>query len=72
VQVESRGALLLRVDPRLLFTNVDFGQLPAAEAGSARSFTDAKPAGDQPSINLYNNLKQAGPLYAFSWVPALD
>jgi hypothetical protein len=71
VQVETEGALLLRIDPRLLFTNVDFSQLPPATDGSARSFTDAKEGSDQPSVNLYNNLKQAGPLYAFSWVPSL-
>ncbi len=71
VQVETQGALLLRVDPRLLFTNVDFSQLPPAADGSPRSFTDQS-SSDQPSVNLYNNLKQAGPLYAFSWVPSLD
>ena len=71
VQVETQGALLLRVDPRLLFTNVDFNQLPPAADDGVRTFTDAN-SSDQPSVNLYNNLKQAGPLYAFSWVPSLD
>ena len=72
VRIETQGALLLRIDPRLLFTNVDFNQLPPADDTGSRSFTDAKSATDQPSINLYNNLKQAGPLYDFSWVPSLN
>ena len=75
VQVETEGALLLRVDPRLLFTNVDFSQLPAAVNDSPRAFTDGpdpNQGSDQPSINLYNNLTQAGPLYAFSWVRSLN
>ena len=46
------GALLLRVDPRLLFTNVDFAALPAAGDGFA--FSDDKDTQDQPSRNLYS------------------
>jgi hypothetical protein len=72
VQVESSGALLLRIDPRLLFTNVDFGALTEQNDDGSYSFVDDQDATDQPSVNLYNNLKQAGPLYAFSWVPSLN
>lgn len=68
IQVENRGALLLRVDPRRLFTNVDFGALEAN--GDHFSFKDD--SSDQPSANLYNNLRQGGALYEFSWVPALN
>lgn len=67
VRVESEGALWLRIDPRLLFTNVDFGALEAQ--GDVFVFKDD--SSDQPSANLYNNLKQAGPLYGFSWVAQL-
>jgi hypothetical protein len=67
IRVESTGALWLRVDPRLLFTNVDFGALEAR--GDVYVFKDD--SSDQPSANLYNNLKQAGPLYDFSWVAQL-
>jgi len=70
VQIESSGALLLRIDPRLLFTNVDFGALTQQNDDGSYAFSDGGGASDQPSVNLYNNLKQAGPLYAFSWVPA--
>jgi len=67
VRVENEGALWLRVDPRLLFTNVDFGALEAQ--GDVFVFKDD--SSDQPSANLYDNLKQAGPLYDFSWVARL-
>jgi hypothetical protein len=72
VQVESSGALLLRIDPRLLFTNVDFGALSKQNDDGSFSFRDDRDDTDQPSVNLYDNLKQAGPLYAFSWQPALN
>jgi len=67
IRVESSGALWLRVDPRLLFTNVDFGALEAQ--GAVFVFKDD--SSDQPSAELYANLKQAGPLYDFSWVARL-
>ncbi len=64
IRVHGGGTLWLRVDPRLLFTNVDFGAL-AAE-GDVFVFKDD--SSDEPSKNLYENLKQAGPLYEFSWL----
>jgi hypothetical protein len=71
LQVQTEGALLLRIDPRMLFTNVDFGALSAENSDGSYAFVDSHDATDQPSINLYNNLKQAGPLYALSWVKSL-
>jgi len=67
IRVQSGGALWLRVDPRRLFTNVDFGALAAD--GDGYSFKDD--SSDQPSANLYNNLKQGSELYDFSWVSSL-
>jgi len=64
LRVQSGGALWLRVDPRLLFTNVDFGALEAQ--GDVFVFNDD--SSDEPSKTLYENLKQPGPLYDFSWV----
>jgi hypothetical protein len=67
LRVASSGALWLRVDPRLLFTNVDFGALQAE--GTVFVFKDD--SSDQPSAKLYANLRQAGPLYDFSWAARL-
>ena len=65
--VESDGVLRLRIDPRRLFTNVDFGALAADSDG----FVFKDDSSDQPSANLFNNLTQGGDLYTFSWEPEL-
>jgi hypothetical protein len=62
IRVENGGALWLRVDPRLLFTNVDFGALAAQ--GDVFVFKDD--SSDQPSAKLYDNLTQASGAYEFS------
>jgi len=75
IRITRQGALWLRVDPRRLFANVDFGALSAD--GDHYSFKDD--SSDQPSANLYNNLKAGGnesrspspSLYAFTWVSSL-
>jgi hypothetical protein len=67
LRVEDGGGLWLRIDPRRLFTNVDMGALEAN--GDVFVFKDDST--DQPSANLYNNLKQAGELYDFSWASEL-
>jgi hypothetical protein len=67
IALKKGGSLRLRVDPRLLFLNVDFSALPAF--GDGFGFTDDVTRGDQPSINLYNNLRAAGRLYTLEWVP---
>ncbi|MES1173478.1 MAG: hypothetical protein ABUL62_04040 [Myxococcales bacterium] len=69
IQLTPQGALWLHIDPRRLFTNVDFGTLALASDGEHFAFKDD--SSDQPSANLYNNLKQGGALYAFSWVASL-
>lgn len=69
VQVQAQGGLLLRIDPRLLFVNVDFGALSLDSAQQTYAFKDD--SSDQPSANLYQNLRSAGGLYSFSWAPNL-
>jgi hypothetical protein len=71
VSVQTEGALLLRVDPRLLFVNVDFSALPAGSGVSTFSDDPTSPDYGQPSVNLYANLHAGGSLYTFSWVPHL-
>ena len=67
IRVQHGGALRLRVDPRSLFTNVDFGALEAE--GDVFVFKDD--SSDQPSATLYENLKQAGDSYEVSWLAEL-
>ena len=77
VAVLDEGGLVVRVDPRVLFVNVDFGQLPRGASGYAFSDdpTDTDPSSpsyySQPSANLYRNLHASLNLYSFSWDPSL-
>jgi hypothetical protein len=63
------GTLLLRVDPRPWFANVDFAQLPVADPvhpdpTQRKFFGDGSP-GD-PDANFYRDLRSTAP-YAFNW-----
>jgi hypothetical protein len=71
VVVRATGGLWLRVDPRLLFVNVDFSQLE--KFSDTYGFSDDPTSAQytQPSLNLYQNLHSAGALYTFSWTGAL-
>ena len=64
--IRGDGGLLLRIDPRALFVNVDFGALVAAPGGGFL-FSDDASVTDQPSTNLYANLHAAGSLFTFEW-----
>lgn len=70
IALQSTGGLLLRVDPRLFFVDVDFSQLPAVTGGYAFS-DDPSAAGYAPAgQNLYANLRSVAP-YQFSWEAGL-
>ena len=60
------GSLLLRIDPRGLFGNVDFAKLDPPTTGSTYEFADTSVPG--PSANLYLGLQSRTGVYAFSWV----
>jgi hypothetical protein len=62
LEPRAGGKLLLTVDPRLFFANVDF----TAPASGDYLFPDD--SSDQPSRNLYQNLHSSAP-YRFAWVP---
>jgi len=71
IQLQKTGSLLLRIDPRFLFSNVDFSALPAFGDDGFFFTDDSK---NQPSRNLYSNLLAAGRLglprlYEVEWVP---
>ncbi len=82
VGVQAAGGLLLTIDPRQLFNNVDFGQLANVSGSYVFSDdpSDSNPSSltfySQPSANLYSNLVSAGStngpnLYSFEWDPNL-
>lgn len=67
------GSLLLRVDPRGLFTNVDFDLLPKVSSHPLL-YRFADEASDPASLNLYRGLQDAAPagpshegVYGFTW-----
>jgi hypothetical protein len=70
--VETSGGLLVTVDPRQLFLNVNFSQLTMGPNGTY-AFSDDPTSSDYtaPSRNLYQNLHSAGSLYTFSWSSSL-
>lgn len=60
------GSLVLRVDPRGFFGNVDFGALASAgDSPPLWRFADAPD--DQPSINLYAGVRASIGVYSFEW-----
>ena len=66
ITLAQGGTLVLRVDPKALFNNADLTQLPKCGAGLC--FSDSASDGDQPSINLFQNLTGAGAVYRFDWL----
>ncbi len=62
----SGGQLVLRVDPRGLFANVDFTRLE--KDGDVYRFLDSND--DQPSLNLYLGLRASAGTYSLAWEPA--
>lgn len=59
------SSLLLRIDPRGMFGNVDFQTL--ARAGTDYVFADAAGV-DQASDNLYAGLRRSSGVYELSWL----
>jgi hypothetical protein len=59
------GTLLLRIDPRRWFANVDFAQIPVDPADpSSRRFLDLTQG--QADVALYAGVRNTGP-YTFTW-----
>lgn len=68
VTLQSSGGLLVRIDPRRFFEDVDFTQLPVDPATGTRVFPDGP--GLVAAQNLFRNLHSIAP-YAFSWNDSL-
>ena len=63
----SGGSLLLRVDPRGFFTNVDFAELRRTSDAPPRYVFDDSNEG-QPNLNLLRGLQSRDGVYRFSWL----
>jgi hypothetical protein len=63
ITLAQAGTLVLVVDPKALLTNANFGTQPGAIELSG----DATSQANQPSANLFDNLKGTGP-YGFEWI----
>ncbi|MFT3766793.1 MAG: TonB family protein [Minicystis sp.] len=64
---QNGGSLLLRIDPRGWFTNVDFEKLaPPSDGSSTYAFADETVPG--PDASLYHGIQARLGVYQFSWV----
>jgi hypothetical protein len=70
ITLSQRGTLVLQLDPKALFTNVDFSTLKAFKTDPP-SFGFTNDDMVQASRNLYANLRAAGAVYRFAWRPAM-
>jgi hypothetical protein len=68
VTPRGTGALLVRVDPRGWFSNVELAELePVSPESDLRIFPDDN--GNQPASNLYQGLRKGSGVYTFEWMP---
>jgi hypothetical protein len=68
ITLSQGGTLILHLDPKALFSNVDFSGVKPS--GDPPSYQFSMPPMDQPSRNLLNNLQASGSVYRFEWRPA--
>ena len=68
IRPSHNGALVVRVDPRVWFSNVEFGELePTAPGSDLRRIPDDSES--QPAANFYNGVRAASDGYRFFWNP---
>lgn len=66
VRVRNGGRLVLRIDPRAWFANVDFAQLDrVSDAPLLYRFVDE--SSGQPAFNLFKGVHAAEGVYRFAW-----
>jgi hypothetical protein len=66
VTLASGGSLTVRIDPRGMFSNVDFSQLEQVQA-SPLLYRFADETDGQPNVNLYKGLRLRLGVYTFDW-----
>lgn len=69
IALRQSGTLVLRLDPKGLFTNVDFAALPQV-GSNPPAFAFTNDATNTPSVNLYANLRAAGSVYRLEFIPS--
>lgn len=67
IRPRAEGALLVRVDPRGWFSNVEMGELERVSPDSDLRRFPAENAG-QPATNLYRGLRSSAGVYTFEWI----
>jgi len=70
ITLSQSGTLILHLDPKPLFTRVDFSEFanPISTDPLLYGFQDqGMMDSDEPSIALYANLRSSGPVYQFDW-----
>lgn len=60
------GTLVLALDPKALFVNANLAELPSP-TGCPTNVCFTSGGSDQPSVNLFANLRSSGALYRFEW-----
>jgi hypothetical protein len=74
ITLSQSGTLVLHLDPKPLFTKVDFSEFaaPISTDPLLYGFQDnGMNDTDQPSRALYANLRASGPVYQFEWKQAV-
>jgi hypothetical protein len=66
ITLADGGELLLRIDPRAFFDNVDFSSLERVQE-SPPLYRFADRTDGQPNVNLYKGLRSRLGVYTFSW-----
>jgi hypothetical protein len=66
LRLAQSGTLILHLDPKALFSNVDFSAL-AQFSNDPPSFGFTSDDSNMASINLFANLRAAGGVYRFEW-----
>ncbi len=64
------GTLVLHVEPKALFNDVDFSDLPPCQVGSTSGLCFTNDDTNKSSRNVFTNLTTNGAVYAFEWLPA--
>jgi hypothetical protein len=68
ITLSQSGTLVLHLDPKALFLNVDFATIKQFSCDPV-SYGFTNDDSNQASINLYANLRAAGAVYRFEWRP---